>query len=170
MAIVIILLTLCAFALACLKHTRAKTANKKTQKIQVQLYCGNNTPFKRYVPYFVKTDIELLPAVAPSSSKSFEIVLCHSLGIEHALRTSAKFIVAMDPSKIDPHDKRVFYWLSRQHSWFRLHPDVIQAIRPANLWIYDMPDLNESHHPYKNAAIRNAIVKQICQLHRSIIS
>lgn len=125
---------------------------KSSDPITVTLFVGKNTPLKRYVAYFGKS----LIIVPPDDKKTTDIVLCHSLGIVQALKSDAKYIIAMDPTVISD-DKRVINWI----------PIVRQyPVEMGNVIQYEMPvDMKErAHYPYESKVIRDKIIKYIQSL------
>jgi hypothetical protein len=121
-------------------------------EIPVHFFRGKNTPLKRYKSYFKgKLNID---------SSDSDIALCHSLGIVDALKSDAKYIIAMDPTIISD-DARVYNWIpnSRECS------DEL-----TNVYRYKMSKgmEDQSHYPYKTANIRDKIVEQITNLSKII--
>jgi hypothetical protein len=137
-----------------IKITDSKEVHEKKTFISVVCFCGKNTPLKRYKSYFDKF-LELLPADCSS-----EIVLCHSLGIEAAIKSNAKYIVALDPTKIydDP----------RVHNWLPDSRDCSSEI--TNVTRYTMPKGMEErrHYPYEASNIRDKIVSQIQAFYKQL--
>lgn len=110
--------------------------------ISVQIFPGRDTPVKRYKAYFPKINL---------ITTECDIALCHSRGIEQALKSNAKFIIAMDPSEFPINCEKCFIW-SRKG---RDIPDQV-----LNLKEYS----EQTHYPYQVRRIRNEIVELIQSL------
>ena len=85
------------------------TDTKQETKLPVlRLFCGNNTPVKRYIAHF-KGKLDLVENSLTSKNETC-VALCHSLGIVEALESNVKYIVAMDPTILSD-DTRVANWV-----------------------------------------------------------
>jgi hypothetical protein len=118
------------------------------KEIQVHFFCGKDTPLKRYKSYF-KNKLNI-------DSSDSTIALCHSLGIIDALKSDAKYIIAMDPTIISA-DERVYNWLPESREC---------SDKLTNIFRYKMPEgmEDQNHYPYKAANIRDKIVEQMINL------
>lgn len=113
--------------------------------MKVPIFPGRNCAIKRYASYFPAFE---LVRGNKDDDMSGQVVMCHSAGIEEALKSNAAYIVALDPSRV-PDDPRV-------HAWIRSGREYDASTSAVVVEYFE-----QTHYPYQNKALRDAIVRKV---------
>jgi len=143
--------------------TLSKESKEDTKLIAVRFFCGKDTQLKRYESYF-RNKLTLLNA-----NGSSDIAICHSLGIKEALKSNAKYIIAMDPTIISD-DKRVYNWLPESRVSQLSNVQYYKMSNPSKTGLATQGMEERSHYPYESKPVRDKIVKLVQNLHKTVIS
>jgi hypothetical protein len=121
--------------------------------IKVLFFPGKNMPLKRYTAYF--RGVELM--VPDKLDTKINVIVCHSRGIDDAIKIPNIPIIAIDPSSIPDEaysQNRVIY------IWIRAGREYIKAVDTRNNIII-VEYKEQTHYPYELAKIRDDIIKKI---------
>lgn len=125
-------------------------------KKKILFFPGKDTPIKRYTCYFPTLDL-----VTEMGNEPVTHILCHSLGLHHAIEYCLEHdhrpvIIAMDGTPVDSIPEGFFVILFRpEHKKGRGDEDMYTKVV-----YYKVPEAL-SHYPYQKASVRDRILKYL---------
>ncbi len=122
---------------------------------KVLFFPGKNMALKRYKNYF--RDVTLIT----DKSDDCNVIVCHSLGIDDAIKIPNLPIIAIDPSSIpdESHSQNrpIYVWIRAGREYNKLSDTSNH-----NITIIEYKE--QTHYPYELAKIRDDIIKKKIKL------
>jgi len=121
-------------------------------KKEVIFFPGKDTPLKRYVSFFPSLKLKLA-----SEQDNPKLILCHSRGLENAIKYCAMrginpIIIAMDGVQIEK---------SFELKVINFRPERKRNLGDENMYMKIIYYKSDTHYSYMEKNIRNLIVNQV---------